>query len=407
MLKIIKDADKDIDIDNKRVLLRVDFNVPLSKKGVIEDDFRIRQAIPTIKYLINNKAKIIVISHLGNPKYDKNGKIFFRTKSEKGKYTLGPVAKRLAELLGRKVNFLDNCVGRKVEERTKKIKRSDILFLENLRFHKEEEENNQEFAKSLAALGDIYVNDAFGSCHRLHASIVGVPKYLPSFGGLLLGKEVRALSKIIEKPKRPLVIIIGGAKILSKIKVVNYFMKKADHLLVGGKISNTILTVKGICPGRTWPPEDIVSEIESANLTSTKLHLPLDAVVSPNEEGNVYVRKSAIGSVKKDELILDIGPETIKMFSRIIKSAETIVWAGPLGFFEKPLFEKGTKLIAESIVNNDNAFKVAGGGDTIFALSKFHLRDKFNHVSTGGGAMLSFLSGEKLPGIEALKNNKN
>jgi len=377
---------------NKRVLVRADFNVPLDKKGVIEDEFRLKQALPTIKYLVKNRAKVILMSHLDNPQ----GKVVEGLK-------LTSIREKLKGYLSANIIKTDDCVGKKVENRIKEMKEGEILLLENLRFHKEEKENNPEFAKSLANLADVYVNDAFGSSHRAHASIVGVPKYLPSAAGLLLEKEISVLSNILKKPKRPLVAIIGGAKILSKIKVIKHFLKEADHLLIGGKIANAILIVKGICIGRVWPPEETVKDIESINLTSSNLHLPVDAIISPTPEGDFYTRKEAPGKVRTDELILDIGPETIKIFSEIIKSAKTIVWAGPLGFFEEPLFENGTRSIAEAIVRNKQAFKVAGGGDTIFSLSKFHLRERFDHVSTGGGAMLAFLGGEELPGLKVLE----
>ncbi len=381
---------KELDIKNKRVLVRCDFNTPLNEKGDILDDFKIKQTIPTIKYLIKNKAKVILISHLGEPEKVKS-------------FSLKPIALRLGELLETGVKFLDDCIGKDIEKQTLEMKTGRILLLENLRFHKEEKENDQNFAKQLSKIADVYVNDAFSSSHRAHASIVGIPKYLPSGAGLLFEKEVRILSRVLENSWRPLVTIIGGAKISTKSKFIERFLKKADHLLIGGRIANTILLIKGICIGRPWPSEEIVKEISGFNLTSTKLHLPIDAIVSPDETGKVYVRESAPGKVRKDELLLDIGTETIRMFSKIIEDAKMIIWSGPLGFFENPLFEKGTKDIAEKIVKNHQAFKIAGGGDTIFALAKFGLRDKFDHISTGGGAMLNFLSGEKFPGIEALE----
>ncbi len=372
--------------------MRCDFNVPLNGMGLIEDDFRIKQAIPTIEYLIKSKTKVILISHLGEPQ----GKVVKNLR-------LTLVQKKLEEYLSVKVVKTDDCVGKKVEEAVKKMNEGEVLLLENLRFHKEEKENKPEFAKSLAGLANIYINDAFSSSHRAHASIVGVPKYLPSAAGLLLEKEVNILSRVLKKPERPLVAIIGGAKISSKIKVIKHFLKEADHLLIGGKIANSILIVKGICIGRVWPPEEAVRDIKNINLTSTKLHLPIDAIISPTKKGDLYIRKAAAGKVRTDELILDVGPETVKMFSEIIKSAATIIWSGPLGFFEEPLFENGTKLIAEAITRNHRAFKIAGGGDTIFALSKFHLRERFDHISTGGGAMLSFLGGDGLPGLKVLE----
>ena len=388
MLKTLKD----LTLKNKRVLLRCDFNVPLDEKGNIRDDFRIKQTIPTIKYLIKNKAKVILISHLDDPE----GKVVESLK-------LKPVQEKLIEYLGLPVMKASDCVGKEIEEQTRKMKEGEILLLENIRFHKGEKENDPNFAKALSKLGDIYINDAFGSCHRAHASIVGIPKYLPSGAGLLLEKEVKILSKVLGKPWRPLIVIIGGVKISTKIKVIRRFLEQADHLLIGGKIANAILTVKGICVGKPWPSEEVVKEIEKFNLTSTKLHFPIDGIVSPDETGKVYIRESAPGKVRKDELFLDIGPETIKIFSEVIKRAKMIVWSGPLGFFEEPFFEKGTKAIAEGIVRNHRAFKIAGGGDTIFALSKFGLREKFDHISTGGGAMLSFLEGKELPGLKVLE----
>jgi phosphoglycerate kinase len=381
---------KELDIKNKRVLVRCDFNTPLNEKGDILDDFKIKEVVPTIKYLIKNKAKVILISHLGEPE-------------KAQKFSLKPAALKLGELLSKEVKFLDDCIGKDIERQTLKMEAGEILLLENLRFHKEEKENERNFAKELSKLADIYINDSFGSSHRAHASIVGIPEYLPSGAGLLLEKEVRILSKVLETPWLPLVAIIGGAKISTKSKFIKQLLEKADHLLIGGKIANTILVVKGICIGRPWPSEEVIKEVRKFDLTSTKFHLPIDVIVSPNETGKVYVRESASGKVRKDELILDIGPETIRIFSRIIEDAKMIIWSGPLGFFENPLFEKGTKDIAEKIVKNHQAFKIAGGGDTVFALAKFGLRDKFDHISTGGGAMLSFLSGEKLPGIEALE----
>ena len=308
---------KDFDVKNKRVLVRCDFNIPLDEKENITDDFRIKQTIPTIEYLLENKAKVILMTHLANNKH------------------------------------LDV-----IWERVKKYLKTDtkeVVFLDNLRLDHREKENSDEFAKELAKLGDIYINDAFGVCHRNHASVVGVPKYLSSGAGFLLEKETNILSKVLKNPEHPLVAIIGGVKIESKAKVIEQFLEKADYLLIGGKIAYNV------------------------NLTSSKLYLFID---------------------HKDHL--DIGPKTIEVFSKIIRKAKTIVWVGPVGKFENPLYEKGTKEIAEEISKNNKAFKVAGGGDTIFALTKFGLKDKFDHISTGGGAMLQFLSGEELPGLKAL-----
>ncbi len=308
---------KDFDVKNKRVLVRCDFNIPLDEKGDIADDFRIKQTIPTIEYLLRNGAKAILMSHLA------------------GNRDLDVIWKRVKKYL--------------------KTKAEEIVFLDNLRLDEREKENSDEFAKELASLGDIYINDAFGVCHRKHASVVGIPKYLPSGAGFLLEKEIKVLSKVLKDPEHPLVVIIGGVKIESKMKVIERFLEKADYVLVGGKIAYNV------------------------NLTSSKLYIPVDG-----KNG------------------FDIGQKTIRIFSEIIKKARIIFWAGPLGKFEDPNYEQGTKQIAEEISKNDKAFKIVGGGETISALSKFGLRDKFDHISTGGGAMLAFLAGAKLPGLEAL-----
>jgi len=306
---------KDFNFKNKKVFVRCDFNVPLDLKGNIVDDFRIQQTIPTLKYLQKKRAKLILASHRSDNQ-------------------------NLASVWLRLKKYLDL---------------EGVELLNNLRLNKGEEENDDNFVKDLASRADIYINDAFGVCHRTHASIVGLPKYLPSGAGFLLEKEIKALSQVLDNPKHPLVIIVGGAKIESKAGVINNFLDKADQILLGGKITQNF------------------------------------KIVSPN----IYF---AVDNNKN----LDIGPETIEIFSQIIKKAKTIIWAGPLGRFEDPLYQKGTEEIGQEIAKNKKAFKVAGGGDTNFALLKFGLRDKFNHVSTGGGAMLSFLSGEKLPGLEAL-----
>lgn len=328
---------RDFDLKNKRVLLRCDFNVPLNEKGEILNDFRIKAALPTIEYLIKAGAKIILISHLAEPeRQDK-------------RYSLKPVAQRLEELLRQKIEFVEGAIPGIAPC-------GEVVLLENLRFHKGEKENNEEFAKELAGLADIYINDAFGVCHREHASVAAITKFLASGAGFLLEKEIEALSQSLNQPERPLVAIIGGKKIETKIKVIDQFLKKADCLLLGGKI--------GL----------------EANIKSDKLVVPLD-----DKEG------------------LDIGPKSIKAFSEIIKKARTIIWNGPMGKFEDKRFEKGTKEIAKAIAKNKKAFKIAGGGETIEAIFKYGLENKFNHISTGGGAMLAFLSDEKLPGIETLK----
>ena len=385
---------KDFNFKNKRVLVRCDFNVPLNEKREIVEDFRIKSAIPTIEYLVKKGAKVILMSHLGDP----GGKVIEELR-------LTPVQEKLMEYLDLSVTKAPDCIGPEIKKWVSQMKEGEILLLENLRFHKEEKENNENFAKELAGLGDIFINDAFSVCHRAHASVVGIPKYLPSGIGFLLEKEIKNLSKIIQNPKKPLVIIIGGVKFSTKGKVIEDFLKRADHLLLGGKIANFILIQKGMLLGEM--PRDLKTEkiIERLELPNPKLHLPVDGIVSLRELKNKenYIKVKALGQIKRGEDIYDIGPDTLKLFSKIVEEAKTIFWSGPLGMFEEKIFEKGTKEIAISITKNKKAFKVAGGGETISAISRFGLLDKFDHISTGGGAMLEFLAGEKLPGLEALK----
>ncbi len=343
---------KDFNFKNKKVLVRVDFNVPFSDKGDISDDFRIKASLPSLEYLIEKKAKIILISHLGRPE----GKFV-------KKYSLKPIVLRLKKLLKRKIIFFSDCLGEKVEKEIKKTKTGDIVLLENLRFYKEEEKNDKRFAKNLARLADIFINDAFSVCHRAHASVVGITKYLPSAGGFLLEKEIELLSQIIKSPKRPLVVIIGGKKIANKAKVAERFSEMADFLLVGGLVADEIKKGK-------------------IEIKSEKVSFPIEG------------RKS-----------LDIGSKTVEIFKEKIEKAKTIFWAGPLGKIEDEKYQKGTKAIARAIIKS-GAFSVIGGGDTIEFINKVGLASRFDHVSIGGGAMLDFLAGEKMPGIEALKKQE-
>jgi len=389
---------KDFNFKNKRVLVRCDFNVALDEKGRIAEDFRIKETLPTIEYLIKKGAKVILMSHLGRPEETEDKKERIK------KFTLRPVAERLEELLKRKVKFLPDCIGKETEKEINEMGEGEIVLLENLRFYDEEEKNDEGFAKKLAKLGDIYINDAFSASHRSHASIAGIPEYLPSGTGLLLEKEIKVLSKVMQNPWRPLVVIIGGVKIDTKIGVISQFLKKADHLLLGGQVANIILIGKGLSLGKSLTGDkEIVKKVKKIDITNPKLHLPVDGFISLEKRKDDCFREGAIGTIKKEEKIFDIGPETIKIFSEIIKTAKMILWSGPLGLSEEKKFEKGTKETAESIVKNKSAFKIIGGGDTIAAMDKFGLISKFDHVSTGGGAMLEFLSGEKLPGIEVLR----
>ena len=364
---------REVEVKGKRVIVRCDFNVPLDNKGGIKDDFRIIQSLPTIEHLLKEGAKVILMSHLGKPEGRPDKRL-----------SLSAVAGAIEQRLGKPVKMAE--IGEDIE--------GELVLLENLRFCKGEEDNDPEFSKKLAGLADIYVNDAFGVCHREHASVAGITSYLPSVAGLLLEKEIKTLSRIIKNPERPSVAIIGGAKISSKSKVIKKFLKESDHLLLGGKIANALLAARGLLKGE----EEAVGDID---LTSKKIHYPIDAVASFNKE-DPNPRFSSLAELKDGENVYDIGPDTIRLFSDIIKEAKTIVWAGPLGMIENPNFEKGTKEVGEEIVRNSKALKVAGGGDTNYALLKFGLRDKFDHVSTGGGAMLAFLAGGKLPGLESL-----
>ena len=378
---------EDFNLKGKRVLVRCDFNVPLDEKGNILDDFRIEKAIPTIEYLIKKGAKVILMSHLGRPE----GKF-------KKELSLSPVQEKLLEYLDISVTKAKDCIGKEIEKWTEKMQAGEVLLLENLRFHKEEELGDLDFARELAKLGDIFINDAFSVSHRKHSSIIGLPKFLPSGIGFLFKKELEALSKILEKPKRPLVGIIGGAK-TTKIKPIKSFLKNVDFLILGGKIANIILRVKGIIVGKPLPEPTIIREIEEIELTNPKLKVPLDVVVVLN---SVYTRTAGPASIRKEEEVLDIGPETVRFFSQIITKAGTIFWSGPLGKIEKKQFARGSLGIARAIAKS-NAFSVAGGRETVSFLREYKLADKFSHLSTAGSAMLEYLSKGTLPGIEALR----
>jgi len=384
---------RDFNLKDKKVLVRVDFNVPLGDDLEVDssEDWRIEATLPSIKYLLDQGAKIILLTHLGRP----NGQVVENLR-------LDPVAKRLEELLDRKIIKLDNCCGQEVEDRVSQIKAGEIILLENLRFYPEEKNNDNKFAKQLASYGEIYVNDAFGVAHRAHASLVGIPKYLPSCAGLLLEKEMTVLSNVLDKPKRPLTAIIGGVKISTKIKVIKRFLKEADDVLLGGALANTVLAAKGIAVGRSLIEEGMVEETQKLELTDIKLHLPVDAIASADPSGKRDSRIAPISNTNEKEMILDIGPDTNELFKLIISQSKTIIWNGPMGLIEVDKFVQGSKKIAQAVADNDG-YSVVGGGDSIVLIEKMGLFDKIDHISTGGGSMLQFLAGDKLPGIEALK----
>ncbi|MCK9445372.1 phosphoglycerate kinase [bacterium] len=389
---------RNTNVKGKKVLVRVDFNAPLGENGEVNDDFRIRKAIPTLEYLRNNGAKVIVITHLGQP----NGKNL--------KYSIRPIARKLWELIGGRIKFVNDTIGKSVEKEISQMEEGDIAILENLRFYKGEEENSEDFSHELAKLGDLFVQDGFGVCHRNHASIVGVTKLLPSYPGLLLEEEIRVLSNALISPDRPLVSIIGGAKVSTKTRVIERLLDKSDYLLLGGKIANSLLVAKGQCIKDllSEDEEDLMEIVKGIDLTSPKLHLPIDGMMALNNFEEEYSRVGAVGTVRREEGIFDIGPETIEKYRSILSEAKTIIWNGPLGLFEKEPFDKGTMDIARMIgENNSQVFSIIGGGETVEAIQKLGIENQFDHVSTGGGAMLDFMAGKDLPGIVALEENSN
>ncbi|MEA2113231.1 MAG: phosphoglycerate kinase [Patescibacteria group bacterium] len=383
---------RDFNFENKRVLVRVDFNVPVGDDGQVDEteDWRLEAVLPTIRYLLGQKAKIILLTHLGRP----GGKVVENLR-------LNPVAKRLEELLGRSVVKFDDCLGKEVEERVESMRGGEIFLLENLRFHIGEENNRLDFAQQLAKLGEFYINEAFGVAHRAHASIVGLPQYLPDYAGLLLEKEIKILSGALNSSKRPLVVIVGGVKISTKINIIKNFLEKADDILLGGALANTIISAKGFAIGKSIIEENMVEEIKLLRITDTKLHIPVDVVASTDMSGKTAGNISPVAKIKENEIILDIGPDTSDLFSEIISQAGTIIWNGPMGLFEMDKFILGSKKIAQAVAQS-KGFSLVGGGDTISLLERLNLLDKMGHISTGGGAMLEFLAGTELPGLKAL-----
>lgn len=391
-----KKSIKDVDLKGKRVLIRVDFNVPLDEKLQITDDNRIRAALETIRYAIKQGAKVILMSHLGRPKAGPTPE-----------FSLAPVAKRLSELLGKPVDMLNECIGPSVRQRLEAMKPAEVVLLENLRFHKEEEKNDPGFAKELASLGDIFVNDAFGTCHRAHASTEGVTHYLKGVCGFLVQKEIQYFEKVLKSPSRPFIFVLGGAKVVDKIPVIENMMDKADSILIGGAMAYTFMKVKGVDVGSSrLEPEmyDTVKTIlEKAKQKKVEIVLPCDHVITDNIETASKVKTTSGESIEKGWMGVDIGPKTIALFSDKIKKAKTVVWNGPVGIFENKAFAKGSKALAEAIAKSA-ATSVIGGGDTAAAVAIFGLAKKMSHISTGGGASLEYLEGKILPGIAALSD---
>jgi phosphoglycerate kinase len=383
----------DIDVAGKRVLVRVDFNVPL-EDGAVSDDTRIRAALPTIQRLLENGAKPILCSHLGRPK----GK-------PDAKYSLKPVAERLARLLSRPVEMAPDCVGRAVEEMAGKIPRGAVLLLENLRFHAEEEANDAGFAQALASLADIYVNDAFGSAHRAHASTAGVTEYLPAVAGLLMEKELTFLGQALAAPARPFVAVLGGAKVSDKIGVIHNLLGKVDRLLIGGGMANTFLKAQEKAVGESLVENEKLAEAKALLRDGgPKLILPVDVVVADRLDAQAEKRAVEVDVIPEGWRILDIGPRTVKLFTQYLREARTTLWNGPMGVFELEPFAAGTFAIARALAEPSGATTIIGGGDSASAVERAGVADRMTHISTGGGASLEFLEGKQLPGVALLQD---
>lgn len=390
-----KKTIRDINIAGKRVLMRVDFNVPLDKSGKITDDTRIVGALPTIKYAIENKAKVILMSHLGRP----DGQA-------KPEFSLKPVAADLANKLGKQVTMTSDCVGPEVLKTVNNMKDGDVVLLENLRFHKEEEKNDPGFSKELASLGDVFVNDAFGTCHRAHASTAGITKYIAGVAGFLVEKEVEYFDKLLKNPEKPFVLILGGAKVSDKIGVIENMLPKIDSLLIGGAMAYTFLKsrLKGVGNSKVEADKiELASRIfDMARDHNVAIFLPTDHVVAQTIDAKARAKVND-DFVPDGWIGLDIGPRTIKKFNSILKEARTICWNGPLGYFEIKKFAKGTAKVAK-FISRLKATTVIGGGDTASAVNELRLGNRMSHISTGGGASLEYLEGKELPGIAALQN---
>lgn len=385
---------EDFSLENKRVLVREDLNVPLDENQNITDDTRIRAALPTLNYLIEKGAKVIIVSHLGRPK----GKV-------NPKYSLAPVAKRLSELLGRDVAFAANCIGEATENAVAKMNPKDVLLLENVRFHEGEEKNDPEFAKQLAGLADIFINDAFGTSHRAHASTVGVAQLLPAGAGFLMQKEIEVMGKALENPERPFVAILGGAKVGDKIGVIKNLLDKVDMLLIGGGMAYTFLKSQGHEIGQSLLEPDKIdlaaSLLKEAEEKNVKLLLPDDVVITSKLEEGLPYETVPVSKIPTDKMGVDIGEKTRKKFADAIKEANTVVWNGPMGVFEMKVYAQGTLAIADAMAKSE-AVTIIGGGDSAAAAEQLGFAKAMTHISTGGGASLEFLEGKELPGVAAL-----
>ncbi|MCL4424771.1 MAG: phosphoglycerate kinase [Firmicutes bacterium] len=391
----MKKTIRDVDPAGKRVLVRVDFNVPVDKAGAITDDSRIRGALPTIRYLLDKGATVILASHFGRPKG-----------GPEEKYRLTEVGRRLQELLGLPVRKLADCVGPAVKEAVDRAGQGEVILLENVRFHPEEEKNDPGFARQLAELADLYVNDAFGAAHRAHASTTGVAQYLPAVAGLLMEREIRALGEILEDPRRPFLAIIGGAKVSDKIGVLESLVEKVDTLVIGGGMANTFFLARGWSVGKSLSEADEVPVaqriMERARSKGVEALLPVDVVVASSFSAEAERRVVAPDQIPGDWTALDIGPTSAERFGQAISQAATVFWNGPMGVFELEPFAAGTLAIARAVAAA-NARTVIGGGDSVAAVEKAGVADQITHISTGGGASLEFIEGKALPGVAALQ----
>ncbi|WP_041082915.1 phosphoglycerate kinase [Thermotoga profunda] len=390
---------RDVDLNGKTVIMRVDFNVPIDKDGKVSDDTRITAALPTIKYAVEKKAKVILLSHLGRPKGGPDPK-----------YSLKPVADHLKKISGLNVLFVPHLIGEEVKQAVKNMKPGDVLILENTRFHPGEEKNDLELAKAWAELADIHVNDAFGTAHRAHSSNVGIAMFIPSVAGFLMEKEIEFLNKVTYEPEHPYVVVLGGAKVSDKIGVITNLLNKADKLLIGGAMMFTFFKAKGIPVGSSLVEDDkleLAKEIlKQAEQKKVQIILPVDTVIAQKMEAGTESRVVEIkGGIPDGWMGLDIGPQTIRLFGESLKDAKTVVWNGPMGVFEIDDFAKGTKAVAE-LIAKVNGTTVIGGGDSAAAVAKFGLESAYSHVSTGGGASLEFLEGKELPGITSIADKK-
>lgn len=391
-----KKTVKDVDVKGKRVFCRVDFNVPM-KDGQVTDDTRIRAALPTIQYLVEQGAKVLLASHLGRPKGQAVEEL-----------RLTPVAKRLSELLGKDVKKTDEAYGDSVKSEINSMNEGDVLLLENVRFYPGEEKNDPELAKAFAELADVYVNDAFGAAHRAHASTEGIAKHLPAVSGFLMEKELEVLGKALSNPERPFTAIIGGAKVKDKIGVIDNLLEKVDNLIIGGGLAYTFVKAQGHEVGKSLLEEDKIelakSFMEKAKAKGVNFYMPVDVIVADDFSADANTKVVAIDEIPSDWEALDIGPKTAETYRDVIQKSKLVIWNGPMGVFEIDTFAGGTKAVAQALADASDTYSVIGGGDSAAAVEKFNLADKMSHISTGGGASLEFMEGKELPGVVALND---